>query len=1487
VWLAATPNPHRPASSNVRADRREAALRTTHRPPPGWRLEELEVREVPSVEGLDIPAGHTLPRLWFTPERLAQARAWYAAHPFAPEANRPLDNAFVYQMTGDTTVAARAVADLLNFTVSNTELNATQSNAYRWGDWVPVVFDWCFNQMTPDQRTAVTTRYNFYTDTIMGKIWGGPGFFSNNYYWGYWRNALNWGIATYGDNPKAETYIHDALANRWTNNFVPWAAGKGAGGVSLEGTMYGREVLQYPTIPLQSSILLGRDLLTETNYYTEAVYNLIYSTSPGPLAAPGEGSFYQVFPFNDDQNSHGFPVASHSDYADFMTIMAGEYSDRHVGGIARQWLSTVAANPHYYVAAVDRGGATRSLSSLPTDYYAPGPGYLYAKSDWSPAAMSLGFQLGWVFDGGVGHGHRDAGSFQISRNGQWLTKESTGYTGDIVGYKGTGTAWVGSELAHNGLLFQGKGLVEQQYANGSPRVTRLESTPEYTFASVDLTPAFRTNNDPYAGPYDNPYARSVVRDFVYVRELGALIAFDRMESRSGAMPAEAVEKTFLLHFPNNPTISGNTVLGVNGDQALKLTALTPTGQSPPVFRVVNEIPATTISSTDYQYRLEATTTGMAQTYLINVIQAREATAADLVISMTEDAAGFAITLRDPTTGKTAVVKLDKGMSSAGGSFGFSAVGTPTSFPALASGVQPIQVTADGVTWGASNPSPRFQVSTPASIGAGSSFNVTVTAKTAAGTTDLGYRGTVRLTSSDGQAVLPADYAFTAADAGTHTFPIILKTAGARTLVVSDISASALSGQGIVSISPAAAAVFEINGRPSATPGAPQSLTVTARDAYWNRVTGYAGTVHFRSTDVQAALPADYTFGAADKGTHVFSATLNTAGMRSISVSDAASASILGNAAITVTGSDYSLWRDSDSPATAAWDDPQPQEIGVRFSSKLAGYVTGLRFYKGPGNTGTHVGHLWASDGTLLAEATFTNEGAAGWQQVSFSNPVAIAANVPYVVSYYAPTGRYAFTRDFFASAGVSNGPLQASADGVNGGNGLYRYGIGGGFPTNTYCAGNYWVDPIVNVPGFDTTPPAITSITPAQAATGVPRFTNASATFSEPVQPNTIGFVLRDSAGTAVSATVSYDADTRTATLTPTAPLQWGTSYTATLSSVRDPAGNVMSPVSWSFTTQMTAVGQPFAVGTGAGRSGLVTLYNADRSVRFTVTPFGTGYTGGVRVATGDVTGDGVQDVAAVTAGGITAQGLVINGATGSILANQLLGPTTYTGPVSVAMGDVNGDRIADIAFGTDENGPRAQVIRGGDFRKIADISGLASDFRGGTQIGIGDMTGDGRAELVVTATYSNGSLVFGYTGASLVPGMTASPAFTPFTLSGGYVDGLFLAVGDVSGDGRADLVLGTPASATPQVNVYSGYSLAQDDSRSTIATFTPTTASSGTGVRVAARDIDGDGILDILASSGERVSAYRGGNLSIAENPPTLFDFDPDPAVSGDFWIG
>ena len=134
---------------------------------------------------------------------------------------------------------------------------------------------------------------------------------------------------------------------------------------------------------------------------------------------------------------------------------------------------------------------------------------------------------------------------------------------------------------------------------------------------------------------------------------------------------------------------------------------------------------------------------------------------------------------------------------------------------------------------------------------------------------------------------------------------------------------------------------------------------------------------------------------------------------------------------------------------------------MRFRTDQAGTITKLRFYKGSTNTGTHLAHLWTDTGTLLATATFSNETAIGWQEVTFVPAVPVSANTTYVASYFAPVGGYAVTRPYFTVA-TDAPPLHALADGDGGPNGVYRYGPSG-FPTNTYGSTNYWVDVVFAV----------------------------------------------------------------------------------------------------------------------------------------------------------------------------------------------------------------------------------------------------------------------------------------------------------------------------------------------------------------------------------------------------------------------------------------
>lgn len=154
----------------------------------------------------------------------------------------------------------------------------------------------------------------------------------------------------------------------------------------------------------------------------------------------------------------------------------------------------------------------------------------------------------------------------------------------------------------------------------------------------------------------------------------------------------------------------------------------------------------------------------------------------------------------------------------------------------------------------------------------------------------------------------------------------------------------------------------------------------------------------------------------------------------------------------------SIWAPSATPANVSVNNTSPVELGVKFKADTAGYITGVRFYKASNNTGSHTGNLWKADGTLLARATFTNESSSGWQTVSFAKPVQVTPGAIYVASYFAPNGNYSYSPNYFASQGVTNGPLQALQNGVAGGNGVYRYGSATSFPNSSYISTNYWVD---------------------------------------------------------------------------------------------------------------------------------------------------------------------------------------------------------------------------------------------------------------------------------------------------------------------------------------------------------------------------------------------------------------------------------------------
>lgn len=271
----------------------------------------------------------------------------------------------------------------------------------------------------------------------------------------------------------------------------------------------------------------------------------------------------------------------------------------------------------------------------------------------------------------------------------------------------------------------------------------------------------------------------------------------------------------------------------------------------------------------------------------------------------------------------------------------------------------------------------------------------------------------------------------------------------------------------------------------------------------------------------------------------------------------------------------SIWPSGAMPLVANEADNQAVELGVKFQSNVAGFITGIRFYKGPLNTGIHSGSLWAANGTLLETAVFTGETASGWQEVLFTNPVAIDANTTYVASYFAPNGQYSVDVNYFASGGVFNNPLTALAEGVDGSNGVYSYNPISAFPDQTFNSSNYWVDVVFETSvGPDVTPPTVQSTAPADNAVGIAIGITPSAVFSEGIDPVTLtaATFTMESGGNPVAGTVGYNQAAKTATFTPGAALAYNTTYTLTLvggaSGITDLAANPLAAdYSWTFTT--------------------------------------------------------------------------------------------------------------------------------------------------------------------------------------------------------------------------------------------------------------------------------------------------------------------------------
>jgi hypothetical protein len=278
-------------------------------------------------------------------------------------------------------------------------------------------------------------------------------------------------------------------------------------------------------------------------------------------------------------------------------------------------------------------------------------------------------------------------------------------------------------------------------------------------------------------------------------------------------------------------------------------------------------------------------------------------------------------------------------------------------------------------------------------------------------------------------------------------------------------------------------------------------------------------------------------------------------------------------------------------------------------------------------------------------------------------------------------------------------------------------------------------------------------------------------------------------------------------------------------------------------------------VGAGAGGGPHVRVFDAATGVEtrsfFAYPP---SFSGGVRVAAGDVTGDGVADVVTVPGPGAIALVRVFDGVTGAEVRSILAIDFTFTGEVFVggsyvAAGDVDGDGFDDIIVGVGPGvEPRVRVFSGRDGSVIGSFLAYAPGFLGGVRVAAADFDRDGLAEIVLAPGPGGGPHV----RIAEAAGTPFTPVVTPpaigsdfFAYDPGFTGGVYVAAGDVNGDGYPDIVTGAGTGGGPHVQAFSGASGA------TIASFFAYAPGFLGGVRVATADLSSDGRADIVTGAG------------------------------------
>ncbi|OWK40163.1 beta strand repeat-containing protein [Fimbriiglobus ruber] len=588
--------------------------------------------------------------------------------------------------------------------------------------------------------------------------------------------------------------------------------------------------------------------------------------------------------------------------------------------------------------------------------------------------------------------------------------------------------------------------------------------------------------------------------------------------------------------------------------------------------------------------------------------------------------------------------------------------------------------------------------------------------------------------------------------------------------------------------------------------------------------------------------------------------------------------------------------------TAVWTltSTSTQLTGGPHSIRAVFTPTGFQLATSSGNVSVTV-----TPTTTTTAVTAAADPVSAGQSATFTATVTAAAGTP--------TGSVLFSIDGGAPTPVALGGVTATLI-------VPGLSVGSHTVTSTFQAtGSYLTSSGTLAPAETVSPAGTTTalaITPDTSASGSPVTLTAVVTTTTSGAAAPTGTVtFTDQTTGAVIATVP--------TTNGTATFHW-TGVPATAQTIVAQYNGDANTTASTSTPQSTTAGSTsagggsstlllgngtIAVGADAGGGPVVESFGANGSPQLAATlALNASFTGGVRVATGDFNGDGVADIVVGSGPGTPNEVVILDGKTGTVITTFQPFEASFTGGVFVAVGDITGDGVPDLVVTPDQTG--GPVVAVYDGAKL--VQGLASgqpngqpaqidrffgiqdpNFRGGARAAVGDVNGDGVADIVVSAGFGGGPRIAGFDGKSVASG-SADPTklFADFfAFDSSLTNGTYVAVGDVNGDGKADIVVGGGPGGAPRVTVFSGSSLL-GGTQTTIADFFAGDTSDRGGVRVAVKNLDGDADADLVVGSGtgdgSRVTAYTGQSiLANPSDPTSLYDFDALPGFTGGVFVG